>query len=232
MTTATTTVPRHPRAGTALPDPARTRLEALRRLAKTDPVAAGDAAWTWFREAGDRIAGDRDRALEELGKLFADGSPSLGLDGRTEGMLVGWCATPVFDRVMSLITGAWLPWTGKRFHADTNTGDNLLLGSARWPAKLLWPLYSTRPEGHRRSAFDFRTRVEAGALDPGTDVLVIDYASVVGNPRLFIKQIRDELVEVVPGAHLGKMLLRHGTNENPEHTLLAYFALKSAPATP
>jgi hypothetical protein len=36
-------------------------------------------------------------------------------------------------------------------------------------------------------------------------------------------QIRDELVEVAPGTHLGKMLWRH---RDGRHTLLAYFALK------
>ena len=79
--------------------------------------------------------------------------------------------------------------------------------------------------GKRLAAFDFRTRVEPGALDTDRDVLVIDYAVVDSNP-LLIKKIRDELVEVVPGAHLGKMLWRHGDGER--HTLLAYFALRSS----
>jgi hypothetical protein len=58
-------------------------------------------------------------------------------------------------------------------------------------------------------------------------VLVIDYAPVESNPRVVIRSIRDELVEVVPGAHLGKMLWRSGSGESASHTLLAYFALKS-----
>ncbi len=42
---------------------------------------------------------------------------------------------------------------------------------------------------------------------------------------LLIRSIRDELVEVVPGAYLGKMLWRHDAER---HTLLAYFALRQA----
>ena len=75
--------------------------------------------------------------------------------------------------------------------------------------------------------FDFNTWIEPGAVDPDRDVLVIDYASVDSNPRVIIKQIRDELVEVVPGAHLGKMLWRHGDGPDARHTLLAFFALRS-----
>ena len=56
-------------------------------------------------------------------------------------------------------------------------------------------------------------------------MLVIDYAPVDSNPALIIKSIRDELVQIVPGANLGKMLWRHGDGER--HSLLAYFALRS-----
>jgi hypothetical protein len=79
----------------------------------------------------------------------------------------------------------------------------------------------------RIAAFDFQTRVEPGAIDTDRDVLVIDYAPVDSNPRVIIKSIRDELVEIVPGANLGKMLWRSGSGEDASYTLLAYFALKS-----
>ena len=80
-----------------------------------------------------------------------------------------------------------------------------------------WPL--------GRSAFDFTTYVEAGRLDPSIDVLVIDYASVKSNPGLLIRQIRDELVQIVPGANLGKMLVNVPGRREPFPAL--YFALKS-----
>lgn len=222
MAVALSSRPTPTRVGTAS---ASKRLAALRRRAEGDPLGVRDETWHWFREAGDRHGADREGALAELAALFASGRPATGVDGETEGMLVCWALNPVADRLIGGVTNRWLPWAGKRFDATRGTGDNVLVGSARWPAKLLWPLYSTRPYGKRLTAFDFSTRVEPGVLDRHLDVLVIDYASVPSNPLLVIKQIRDELVEVVPGAHLGKMIV-----EGPRgrHTLAAYFALRSS----
>ncbi len=205
-------------------DPVSTRVAELRERALESPVEARDKAWSWFREVGDRIPNDREAALRELGKLFAAGKPATGIDGETEGMLVGWSVNPVFDRVVGSVTNSWLPWAGKRFASGEGKGDNILVRSAKWPAKLLWPLYATKSHGERLTAFDFVTRVERGVLDPEVEVLVIDYASVPDNPRLVIKQIRDELVEVVPGANLGKMIFE---GPGDRHTLAAYFALRS-----
>jgi hypothetical protein len=220
MPTATTTETESPSLSVSA------RLERLREAAVGSPEEAQAATWAWIGEAGGRLRGEgRDAALAELEELFAAGRPSRGIDGATEGSLVGFVAQPAFDRAMGAITKLWLPWVGKRFDAAGESGENLLLRSARLPARLLWPLYPVRPEGERAVAFSFSTRVEPGKLDPGTDVLVIDYAEVEDNPRLIIKSIRDELVEVVPGAHLGKMLWRHGDGER--HSLLAYFALRS-----
>jgi hypothetical protein len=56
-------------------------------------------------------------------------------------------------------------------------------------------------------------------------VLVIDYESVPDNPNLLIRQIRDELVEIVPGANLGKMLVK--VPRRRELFPALYFALKS-----
>lgn len=204
-----------------------TRLTELRALAGTDPAAAQEETWAWFRDAGKRIQSDRDAAIAELEELFGAGTPSEGIDGQTEGILVGFTMQSIPDRALALITGAWMPWAGKRFNAADAKGDNLLAKSAKWPAKLLWPFYGTRDAGANLTAFDFTTRVEEGAVDPGLDVLVIDYAPVESNPRVIIKSIRDELVEVVPGTHLGKMLWRTGPYEDAKYHLLAFFALKT-----
>jgi hypothetical protein len=204
------------------------RLERLQRLSRHDPEAAQTETWAWFAEAGRRIQTDRTGATEELSRLFRSGTPSVGIDGPTQGMLVGFVFNPAIDRALAGITAMWLPWAGKRFDAAAAGGDNLMLRSARWPAKLVWPLYPMRPATDRISGFDFDTRVEPGALDPDVDVLVIDYDPVAANPRLIIRSIRDELVEVSPGAHLGKMLWRHGDGSAAGYTLLAYFALRSS----
>jgi hypothetical protein len=211
---------------TALRSGVGQRVERLRELSSTDPHAAQADTWAWFAEVGRRVTGgDRDDAMAELQELFATGRPSTGIEGPTEGVLVAFTAHPALDKTMAAITAAWLPWAGKTFDSEANRGRNLLLRSARLPARLPWPTYSMGSEGDHLAAFDFTTYVEPGALDPDVDVLVIDYASVEDNPRVLIKSIRDELVEIVPGAHLGKMLWTHRGGER--HSLLAYFALKS-----
>ena len=228
--TQTTSAPTNGKASTttaAPKGPVEQRLYDLRTLAKGDPGASQAETWQWFQDSGKRIGSDRDAAMAELEELFNAGTPSEGIDGQTEGILVGFTMHSVPDRVLGLITGAWMPWAGKRFDAENAKGENLLARSARWPAKLLWPLYGTRDAGDNLTAFDFTTRVEKGAVDPELDVLVIDYASVESNPRVIIKSIRDELVEVVPGTHLGKMLWRSGPYEDASYSLLAFFALKT-----
>jgi hypothetical protein len=202
-------------------------LEELRARAESDLAGAQREAWALLAETGRWIQADRAAATARLDELFRAGKPSLGIDGPTEGTLVGFVIHPAFDRVTAALARAWLPWAGKRFDSQGARGDNLLLRGARWPAKLLWPLYRTRDIGERLAAFDFETRVEAGAVDPDREVLVIDYAPVGSNPRLIIKRIRDELVELVPGVHLGKVLWRSGSIEEPRYTLLAYFALRT-----
>ncbi|NBQ43378.1 MAG: hypothetical protein EBU23_13085, partial [Mycobacteriaceae bacterium] len=72
-------------------------------------------------------------------------------------------------------------------------------------------------------AFDFKTYVEAGKEDPDVDVMVIDYADVEDNPKLTIRKVRDELVELVPGVYLGKILFKTDSG----YTKLGYFALRT-----
>ena len=201
------------------------RVARLSSLSDSSPAGACEEGWAWIAELGRRARRDREGALEELGELFRAGTPATGIDGPTEGTLVTFTMQPAFDAGIAAITAAWLPWAGKRFDAEAQSGDNLLLRSARWPSKLLWPRYPTRDAGEHLAAFDFETRVEPGALDGDREVLVIDYAPVESNPAVIIKSIRDELVQIVPGANLGKMLWRHGDGER--YSLLAYFALKS-----
>ena len=200
------------------------RVATLRKQAQSDPAGARDEAWGWIEALGDRARSDRSEALDELQQLFVTGRPASGIDGQTEGILVTWTMHPLADRVIGALTDAWMPWLGKKFDPEQHRGINTLTGSARWPAKLLWPLYSTRDAPEGRSAFDFNTYIEAGKLDPELDVLVIDYESVASNPNLLIRQIRDELVEIVPGANLGKMLVK--LPRRPYFNAL-YFALKS-----
>jgi hypothetical protein len=196
----------------------------LRELSQGDPTAAANQTWSWFKKLGGEAARDRAGAEAELDELFLQGSVPAGLDGATEGILVAPLIQPTVDSVVRRITGAWMPWAGKRFDQAANTGDNVLAGSARWPAKLLWPLYGTSPIAGGRAAFDFNTFEDAGKVDPSLRVLVIDYESMDSNPRLIIKRIRDELVQIVPGANLGKILWKTGEDA---YTNIGFFALRT-----
>jgi hypothetical protein len=200
------------------------RVASLREIGERDAPAAQDAAWAWFERLGASARGDREAASGRLAELFACGRPSSGIDGPTEGILVAPLIQPRVDAVARVLTGAWMPWLGKRFDAQRARGDNRLAGSARWPAKLLWPRYETRGGDGERLAFEFETRVERGGIEPSPDVLVIDYAPIETNPDLIIRSIRDELVEIVPGAHLGRILYRR---KDGSYANIGYFALRT-----
>jgi hypothetical protein len=203
------------------------RVASLRELAERSPGAAQDATWAWFKELGASAGGDREGASARLAELFGCGQPSSGIDGPTEGIFVTPLIQPQLDGVIRTVTKAWMPWNGKSFYADEQRGDNRLIGSIRVIGRLLWPLYSTSPGAKgERNAFDFETRVERGEAEPAVDVLVIDYAPVDRNPRLVIKSIRDELVEIVPNTHLGRILYRRGDG----YANIGYFALKTPAA--
>jgi hypothetical protein len=79
-----------------------------------------------------------------------------------------------------------------------------------------------------KAAFDFNTRVERGMVEPAVDVLVIDYEPVSSNPRLLIRQIRDELVEIVPDTYLGRILFKLGEGR---YSNIGYFALRQPAGT-
>jgi hypothetical protein len=203
--------------------PTTARVQELRERATTDPAGARDATWAWFRELGAMAGDDRIAGEAELDALFRTGKVPEGLDGPTDGILVAPLIQPQADFVLRALTRAWMPWQGKRFDHGAQRGDNLLAGSARWPAKALWPRYTTTDAPGGRAAFEFVTHVDAGKADPDIEVLVIDYELVDENPAFLIKRIRDELVEIAAGAHLGKILYRSGS----DYTNLGFFALRT-----
>jgi hypothetical protein len=200
--------------------PIATRVAELRELATTDAPAAQEATWGWFKELGKR------RDSEQLGELYKLGDPPRDLDGPTEGILVVPLIQRAFDRFATTLTAAWMPWLGKAFDSKAQRGYNRLAPSARWPAKALWPLYSTSEDEDARHAFDFETAIEPGKADPDVEVLKIDYGPVASNPRLVIRRIRDELVQIVPDTYLGKILWRSGDGDEATYSCIGYFALR------
>lgn len=199
------------------------RLEWLRNSIKAEPSGAAEAAWAWIVELSARSKTDAAKAEAELDELFGMGAVPTGLDGPTEGILVSTTTNPKADAAVRAVTALWMPWQGKRFDSAAATGDNRLTKSTGLVGKLLWPLYSMRDAEAGKLAFDFQTYVEAGKDDPDLQVMVIDYANVEKNPRLIIRSIRDELVEIVPGVYLGKILF----NSGDKYTKIGFFALRT-----
>jgi hypothetical protein len=215
------------------PDPLQTTPDEVQRYvalvqdaADSDPGMAKRLAWNQIRLAGARARRHPDEARESLNRMFRLGvPPDPPIDGPTNGILV----TPVMPRPAEVplrgLTEAWMPWAGKRFDLGTQTGDNLLHPSARLPSRVLWPSYRPEDAGDGRlAAFKFRTYVSPGKLDPDRQTLKIDYDSDE-NPGLLIRDILDELVQIVPGSYLGKVLLRR--NREAPWRLIGYFALQT-----
>lgn len=194
------------------------RLDGLRKRAETDPPDAQNETWAWIEQLGE------ERDGEQLEALFAGGTAPEGLDGPTDGILVCTLTNPLVDLPVRMLTSAWMPWQGKAFDAAAHKGVNRMTISSQLPLRMLFPLYGMRdtPEDGKL-AFDFETRVEPGAIQPTVDVLVIDYEPVNDNPDLVIRQIRDELVELVPDTYLGRILFKlpGGKLSN-----IGYFALR------
>jgi hypothetical protein len=206
--------PQRPKPG----DPVVERLAALRAIATNDPARAQEDTWEWIKELGAR------RDADALAKLFALGTPPRGLDGPTDGILVTTLTNPLVDMPVRLLTSTWMPWQGKTFDAAAGRGVNRMTASSRLPAKVLWPRYVMREQdGGHQVAFDFVTAIQPGAIEPAIDVLKIDYAPVAENPDLIIRQIRDELVTLVPDTHLGRILF---ALPRREYTNIGYFALR------
>lgn len=218
------------------PDPLEPRAEeveryvaALQDLAGFDPDLAGRQAWRQIRLAGMRAGQRRSEALDSLNRIFRLATvPEPSPDGPYDGLVVTTTTFAAADPLFRVLLSLWMPWLGKRFDFKTKSGDNMMLPSARVPAKVFWPNYRFQAidEG-RYSAFRFRSYAGAGTLDPDRQVLKIDY-DWAENPSFLIRDILDELVQIVPDVYLGKVLLRFGKTSRQSRRLVAYFALRPA----
>ena len=174
----------------------------------------------------DRLSPDvaRAAALAELDEMFRGGStPDPLPEGMLRGQLVTMSVWGPGDSFVRRVAGLWMPWLGKSFDPAAMQGVNVLTPSARGPMRVLWPNYTPERElADRLEAFPFRNRIAPGELDPGVDVLKIDY-DFEPNPQLIIRRILDELVQVEEGFYLGKILFRRQGSWMP----IGFFTLES-----
>ncbi|MDP9343370.1 MAG: hypothetical protein M3Q23_15020 [Actinomycetota bacterium] len=174
----------------------------------------------------DRLhpAVNRAQVLVRFDERFASGSaPDPLPDGFLPGRLLATSTWAPLDGFLRRVAGLWMPWQGKTLHREASTGVNRFLPNVRVPMRTVWPGYTPEYVGPDRiEAFPFRTRVAPGELDPGVDVLKIDY-DFEANPDFMIRRILDELVQVAPGRYLGKVLFRARRRFYP----IGFFSLRT-----
>lgn len=201
--------------------PIGARVAELRELSASDPERAQNEAWDWFKALG---ADADEKSLDELFTL-GDAKP---MEGATDGILVAFFVTPVLDSVVMALMGpgrATMPWMGKTFDPETGTGANRFKQWFPPISRIVFPRY----RGQRREAgepllFDMENGIIPDPLDPSHAVWKIEYKDPEkGNP-FFVKDVLDCLVQIVPGAHLGR--IEHEGKSGFRN--LGYFALKPA----
>ncbi len=152
------------------------------------------------------ISGLRSSDPLVLNDLFRSGlPPDPPLDGRTSGELIRLEVAPGVSQLLDALLAAHMPWQGKTFDAANSRGDNIFTRRSLPLARLFSPGYrGFRGDGNETyRAFAFRTYVAAGREDEDRQVLKIDY-DLPENPRVTIRRVLDELVQVGDGTYLGK----------------------------
>ncbi len=222
-----------PRPLEADPDEVESYIEAVQERSGTAKDAADRRRLrrevvAQIELAGIRAARNRNATLDSLNRMFRLGrAPTKALDGAYRGFFVTTSIHGLLDPVFRASMNLYLPWVGKRFNAANSSGDNILEPSARHVVKLVWPGYKglkTEDDG-RLSGLGFKTSIGPGRLDPDRQTLALDY-NQEENPGWMVRNVIDELVEIVPGAYLGKFCYRRGNNVK----LLGYFAVTDDPA--
>jgi hypothetical protein len=166
----------------------------------------------------------RHDIASELDDVFRSGSvPDPSPEGFLPGRLLTMTWRDPADAFVARVGRMYMPWLGKSFDPEASKGVNVLTTNARTPMKVLWPKYVLEREmADRIEAFPFNTRIEQGAVDPGLQVLKIDY-DFSANPKFLIRSILDELVQIDDGVYLGKILFRRKGRFHP----IGFFSLES-----
>ena len=201
--------------------PIGARVAELRELAESAPQRAQAETWEWLKTLG----ADADEA--SLDELFYLGE-ATPMEGPADGILVAFFVTPVVDSFVMALMGpgrAGMPWKGKTFDPETGTGINRFKDWYPPIARMVFPRYrGKRQQSGEAVLFDMENGIVPDPLDPSHAVWKIEYKDEkLGNP-LFIRDIFDALVEIVPGAHLGR--IEHEGRSGFKN--LGYFALKPA----
>ncbi len=186
-----------------------------------------DAILTEIRTAQNMLKQDRQRGLARLNDIFRAGQPpEPPLAGSYTGELVALNIAPGLTQLFESLLATWLPWQGKTFDPGRARGDNIFSRDSRVLARIYWPLYRNYVDDGNDTyrAFAFRTYIASGKSDPDRQVLKIDYG-LRENPRLTIRRVLDELVQIADGLYLGQAHLQWWWGR---WQMVAYFLLRSA----
>lgn len=184
-------------------------------------------AWTDVQSAQRLATKDRTQGWAALNLLFRKGAvPDLALDGRYVGKLLAIDIAPGLTQFFQSLLSSWMPWLGKSFDAAENSGENIFTENSYPLARIFNPFYSGfTPEGSDTyRGFAFRTYAAPGVFDPDRLVLKIDY-DLDNNPRLTVRRVLDELVQLDDNVYLGKAHVRWWWRRANEWQTVAYFSL-------
>jgi hypothetical protein len=197
------------------------RLAELLELSEGEPQRAAADAWEWFNSLG------QDKDEKSLDELFTLGV-ARPMEGPTDGILLALFVNPLLDSFAMALMGPGrmtAPWTGKTFDPETQTGTNNFKGWYPPIARMVFPRYrGIRREQGKALMFDNENGIVPDPLDPSHAVWKIEYSDPAQANPLFIKDVFDALVEIVPGANLGR--IEHNGKSGFKN--LGYFALKPA----
>lgn len=168
-----------------------------------------EAAETYIRAIQRRITCDRKGCFASLDDMFRAGLTPGPLDGRYTGEMVAVSIAPGLTGLIETIQRDQRPWLGKSFAGDDTRGENILSSAARPALRVTHPFYrDMRPDtANTFRALRFRAYTAPALLDDDVTVLKIDYDLPV-NPRLTIRRVLDELVEIADGYYLGRAYVR------------------------
>lgn len=207
-------------SNTDRPESDTERLQRLRRLAEENPGHAREQTWQWLREL------QKPSQHYRLPWLFAQGSAPESPDGDCEGIVMNLYGSPWLAGLDKLVrlgqTLGGIGWTGKTFNKKAGTGYNRLTSSSRLAATLAMPSYRFEKINGELTGFPFFHAIESSPITPHALVRAIKYDAPVHNNPLVLPRTRDELVEIVPGAYLGRALLR----EAHDWRVVGYFGLR------
>ena len=200
--------------------------EVLLQKEKADPDRL---LWAWTDvQAAQRLATkDRTQGWAALNLLFRKGAvPDPALDGRYAGKLLAIDIAPGLTQFFQSLLTSWMPWLGKSFNAAENSGENIFTENSYPLARIFNPFYSGfTPEGSDTyRGFAFRTYAAPGVFDADRLVLKIDY-DLESNPRLTVRRVLDELVQLDDNVYLGKAHVRWWWRRAKEWQTVAYFSL-------